>query len=242
MIELSIVVTYYNSPDALRNHLEALSMLDKSSKSSIELVIVDDGSQDAPAFDVVENFGPVDFNLRLFRLVEDIPWNHRSARNIGAHEAKNEHLLLLDIDTVIIPDLIQKALVGVDFSDRAFYMLPRRDAITGEVLKVHHDSLLIPKALFWEIGGYDENFAGYWGAGPFWLRRAEVAAQKRALKHTVFLDWIGEKTADSQAKFRRKNNLIRRLRIRTLRFLLGLGIIRRKQLTYSYEIGDNGNS
>lgn len=234
MKSVSVVVTYYNSPMSLQRHLDAFEETKKLFDGDLELVVVDDGSQTHAAKDVINQNPQSKKFTKLFRIQDDIPWNHRSARNIGAFEASNEWLLLLDIDTVISPKEFVSQVSQLNPLDRQFFMLPRKHSVDGYWMKVHHDTLLIRRSLFWEIRGYDENFAGYWGAGSFWLRRAEKLAQKISGKEIKFLEWIGDEVLDSQTKFIRENTLWRRIKIRLIRASLKIGLRRHKQLSFPY--------
>ena len=205
----------------------------------MELIIVDDGSRDKPAMHALQEF-ECDSDLRLLRVAEDIPWNHRAARNIGAWEAANEWLLLLDIDALPLPEEFCLTLSKFCPYPRQFFMLPLRDPLTSEWMRAHHDTLLIKRSLYWEIGGYDENFSGFWGAGSFWLRRAEKVADKTVGSSLRFLDWLGNIQPDSQTPLTRKNSLFTRLRIWCIRIARFIGILAHKELTFEYhEIPNN---
>lgn len=239
MNSISIVITYYNNPSSLKEHLASFARLKECFDGDVELIIVDDGSRDKPAIHVLQGSQPIS-NLRLFRVAEDIPWNHRAARNIGAWEASHDWLLLLDIDALPLPDEFCLTLSKFYPLPRQFFMLPLRDPLTSQWMRAHHDTLLIERALYWEIGGYDENFSGFWGAGSFWLRRAEKVADKTVGSSLKFLEWLGNTPLDSQTPLTRKNSLLTRLRIRSIRIARFLGILTHKELTFKYvEIPDN---
>ena len=234
MRSLSIVLTYYNSPKALERQMHSIMKLRASFDGDLELIVVDDGSKDYPAETVMQKLPGVMKFAKLFRMSVDIPWNHRSARNVGAWEASKDWLLLLDIDTVILPSEFREHMADFRSLPGEFFMLPRRHSMTLNWMKVHHDTLLINRSLFWEIGGYDETFAGYWGAGPFWLRRAERLAKKIHGNQAKFLEWIGDEIHDSQTKLVRKNTVVKRIKIRLLRLGRKVKLLRHRQLTFSY--------
>lgn len=236
MIPLSIVWTYYNAPSALQRHLSALSSLDESVLSSIEVVIVDDGSWEEPAQAVFDQIGALGFSYQLIKVDQDIPWHHRAARNIGAFEARGERLLLLDIDTEVIPEklhlLFDSDIWNDDERVSVLYIHGYRSA-TGSF---HHESLLMFKRLYWRIGGYDENFDGYWGVGALWHKRARKVAKDANWDDVVLLRHIGESCPDSQTNLRRRNSMQRRIRIRLLRTERALGLRAHKVLSSGYKL------
>lgn len=234
--KLSIVVTYYNSPQALENQLSSLSKLPKNIKSKVELVVVDDCSQINPAKPILDQNLNVGLSIRLFRLLKDVPWNHRSARNIGAASASSKTLLLLDIDTVLrVPEFIENWESGRLHEHSGVQVLPIYGLDNREGFEHHHDTLLLSRHIFDVVGGYDENFAGYYGAGPFWLRRAERMVPVNNWNGSVFLEWQGVTVIDSQTSLRRKNTIPQRLRIRFIRGLVALGLRKRRVLSHPFE-------
>jgi len=81
---ISIVYTYYNNPLMLERMVRHLNSLSSQVKSRIEVLVVDDGSQEAPAGNLPYT---AEFDLKIFRVEVDKPWNQSGARNLGSAEA-----------------------------------------------------------------------------------------------------------------------------------------------------------
>ncbi len=135
---------------------------------SLSYVVVDDGSP-VPAEITVDV--P---RLRLFRIEQDVRWNWLAARNIGAHEAGDGWLFLTDMDHVVPRETLQAMLYG-NHNPGVIYGFSRREH-TGEVLTPHPNSWLMTKAMFWKVGGYDENLSGHYGTDGDWRRRCAAVA------------------------------------------------------------------
>jgi len=169
MIEgLTIVMPYYDSPEMLQFHLGNWERLPDEYCSGIEVIIVDDGSPTYPALDVVADMPGPDFPVRVYRILENIPWNHAGARNLGMSVANSGWILMTDIDHHLsvgnIMDLREQSL-----DPQKIYQVERVEMLSRterNPINPHTDSFLLTKRMFWDIGGYDEDLTGFWN-GPF---------------------------------------------------------------------------
>jgi len=181
-MNVSLVMPYYRNPGQLALQLAEWLRWSNNAMAAIEIVIVDDGSPE-PAIDVMRSEGLP--KLRIFRVLEDQPWRQHGARNIGAHVAKGQWLLLTDIDHVLTAaaaDALLKRLGKLD-ADTA-YFLHRIEADTGLPTlnesgdrKPHPNSFVMTRDMFWRVGGYDEEFEGYGTDGQFKQRLYSIAAK-----------------------------------------------------------------
>jgi len=165
---LTIAMPYYDNPEMLRLHLKYWKRLPNEYNGIVEAVIVDDGSPNFPALDVLMEGNCPDFQIRLFRIQENIPWNHGGARNLAMHQADSGWTMLTDIDHVLSPGNLMD-LIEQDLDLRKIYQPERCDMLSlmeRVPIHPHTDSFLLTKSLFWEIGGYDEDFTRLWN-GPF---------------------------------------------------------------------------
>lgn len=160
---VSIIVTTKNEEDVIRR---LLTSIQKQYYSNIEIIIVDNNSQDGTQkisqlfTKKVYNFGP-----------------ERSAqRNFGAKKSQGKYLLFLDAD-MRVTKLLIKECVGLIESDRLIggVVIPERSNANNYWGKVKafersfyndqgDDSIdaarFFPKTIFKKIGGYDEEITG----------------------------------------------------------------------------------
>ncbi len=101
-IDLSIIIVNYKTPEYLFNCIQ--SVLSNAGELPIEIIVVDNHSQDKSEHLIKTNFHEViwvnsGYNAGFSR-----------ANNIGIKKARGNYLLLLNSDTVIIEDCLQKSL------------------------------------------------------------------------------------------------------------------------------------
>lgn len=200
MKEFTMVVPYYRSPGMLAYQMAEWANYPKG----IRICVIDDGSPEEPALPVIESC-PRDqwrANLRAYRVTVDIPWNREGVRNLGTYLAETEWLVHLDIDHVL-PAAAARALLEFTPKPGAWYRFPRwrrgradatrrKDALPDDCefgrVKPHIDSYLMSRATYFEVGGYDEDFAGSLGGGSQFLRRAvRVAGEPLLLPDQIAL-------------------------------------------------------
>lgn len=196
---VSVIVAYYDQPAELARTLRAL---DRQTHPHLEVIVVDDGSPEAPV---------VPPHVRLLRM-PDLGFRAAAARNLGAAHATGDVLCFLDADTTPepgyvealtrLPSLTSDAVtVGLrrhaDLSGTADDVSPieelaprhaladpdwLRDAYASsrDLLDADHRSyrfmisavLACGRELFAETGGFDERFDRYGGEDWEWAHRA----------------------------------------------------------------------
>ncbi|KAF0142485.1 MAG: putative glycosyltransferase [Stygiobacter sp.] len=114
MPEVSIIIVNYNGFDLLE---KCLSTLQEFTKTSYEVIVVDNGSTIDDVDEVALKFPDV----RTIKLGKNL--GYAAANNIGLKEATGEYLLLLNNDIVFVEDVIS-ATVG-------FSKLVNDEAIIG---------------------------------------------------------------------------------------------------------------
>lgn len=123
----------------------------------LHFVIVDDGS---PVTYEVPEFR---LNLTWLRVARDIPWNQAGARNLGVTYAKSDAVLLTDLDhefpEATLAHLIRRANPG-----KTIYKFHRRKQPEDMPQKAHPNLFFFSRGHFMRHGGYDEEFAGKYGA------------------------------------------------------------------------------
>lgn len=166
--ELSIIIPYYNQPEMLAKQIEYWHEWPEE----VEIIVVDDGSQDYPALSVLEPVYDVFPQLSLYRVKEDIPWNQPGARNLGFKVAKAPWCINDDIDHVFDGENVRKALeLTRDMGDEAkyFFQMNRVKPDGSPINKMHPSLYLIRKETYWDIGGFNEDFSGHYGWDDFYF-------------------------------------------------------------------------
>jgi len=160
-MKLTLAFPYYENPDMFQLQQKVWESYPAEYKDMFEVIVVDDGSQEAPAINAVL---PGNYNARLYRILVDIPWNQTAARNLAAYEADTDSwLFLTDMDHVLDKDnfiqLIRRLNEGA-FSKEHHYTMGRLNGPEKEEYKSHPNSFIMHRSLYLKAGGYDEEYAG----------------------------------------------------------------------------------
>lgn len=156
--KLTLVMAYYENGGMLDKHLEVFESFPRLYKDRLKVIIVDDGSQDDPASKHMRDVG---ISIRLFRALVDIPWHQNGARNLGMHHADDGWCLMTDIDHLLTFENF-RAILRTRFKPGYAYK-PQRMLVDGSEYHQHPNTYLLQKELFWRVGGYNEEFCGYYG-------------------------------------------------------------------------------
>lgn len=179
MDDVQLIYPYYENPGMLERQIETWNAYPWQLKERTKIILIDDGSPNSPALDVVQDKLAKDVNLEVYRIHEDKPWNQNGAHNLGFHIARDGWCLSTDIDHVVAPSQLN-LLFDLDTDESKFYTFARRQVrnIHFADFKRHPNSWLLTRKMFWDSGGYDEDFAGYYGSDSL-FRRALMQVGKR---------------------------------------------------------------
>jgi hypothetical protein len=160
MNRVTLCLSYYENPGMLARQLADLFMLPADLRSSIDVIVVDDGSPTLPAFPIFKTFLPE--RGRLLRMGVDIPWNMDACRNLAVDQAETPWVLLTDIDHRI-PEKTWRKILTAGIKPGVAYKFGRVSEPDLAPYKPHPNSWLMAKSLYDRAGGYDERFAGWYG-------------------------------------------------------------------------------
>ena len=175
---LSLILPFYLNSGMLRHQFERMSHWPRKLFDEVEVIIVDDGSPE-PAADVPR---PAELpRLSIYRVTEDRPWHQHGARNLGAHVSTGATLLLTDMDHVVPAVTLLWCLEST--GSRA-WMFPRRDAPAltptlgkdGVSHKPHPNTFAMSRQVWDRVGGYDEDFCGFYGTDSMFRQRLDARA------------------------------------------------------------------
>lgn len=197
---VTFILPYYNQPAMLRRQLANWGCYTDFTRAHARLIVVDDGSP-IPAIDAMNahNFTNAfyDWRAELYRIKVDIPWNRAEARNIGALKADTPWIVQLDLDHLMPPEAAENLVLRqAAFTPDNWYRFRRyrvgaadhtrnKDALDRDVrygeIKPHIDSYLCTPEMYWNAGGYNEDFSGCLGGGsPFLAFMSRLAAPQMA--------------------------------------------------------------
>lgn len=196
MKTVSLVLAYYDNPNMLLRHLEEWESYPQEAKERVSLVLVDDASPQMDAASVFYGWAGsrdlekhLPLKTQIFRVVPNIPWNQDGARNLAMRHVVTEWSFMTDMDHVLPRGEVPK-LLALDARPRIYY-LPNQLLVDGTSLERPHPNSYLMRTLdFWSMGGYDEDFAGYYGSDGNFRRCAQGAGLReeptRAFSTVVF--------------------------------------------------------
>jgi len=97
--------------------------------------------------------------LLVLRILQDIPWNRAGSLNLGATYSSATWLLMLDIDTCIELPALTRLLRIIQMRDRHQAAQFMRNH-GGGTQSQSPSALLVSRATFWNVSGYNEDFSG----------------------------------------------------------------------------------
>jgi len=160
---MNLVFLYYDNPKMLETQIHHWNAYKKTLGHVPRIILVDDGSPKTFAAHVVQRSKP-EIPIEVYRIKEDIPWNFTGARNLGCFQA-DEWIYMSDIDTLLFPEDAKKLFEGRPLHKQQYY-IPKRVWLPDlKVASVGNVNLLFHKDKYLEVGGYDEDYAGFYGRG-----------------------------------------------------------------------------
>ena len=179
---LSIIIPTYNSQNTVHNLLLSINNSDFKNFRQIEVLIIDDKSQDKTLKKIKEIQTVLKFKLLLYPLRKN--FGPASARNYGVKKAKGNYVLFLDSDVELAKSTLRyafelakdkqvKAFTGIwhykqknnkffpnfkAMRDWVYWFIEREKYARYYLFSTRIAG--IEKKLFQKIGGFDEKFPG----------------------------------------------------------------------------------
>ena len=197
--QVTIILPYYENAAFFGQQWREWKSYSAELMMFVSVIVVDDGSPE-PLRHPAPHEPETTFRFRAFRIEEDRRWNWLAARNIGAHHADTDWLLLTDMDHVVPEPTMRMAIYG-KHDPNVVYAFQRKEH-TGEWIGPHSASFLMTKAMFWKIGGYDEALSGHYGTdGEYRRRVAKFAPFKILSDYLIRYEYVGD---SSTTRYKRK--------------------------------------
>jgi cellulose synthase/poly-beta-1,6-N-acetylglucosamine synthase-like glycosyltransferase len=192
---VTIVLPFYENHGFIQHQIAQWQTWPQNVRDHVEVIVVDDGSPVPLLLPEVRGI-----RVRQFRINVDVRWNWLAARNIGAHHAAGEWVLMTDMDHMVPSDTLYAAIYAR--LDPVVVYAFEREEHTGDVINPHSASFLMTKAMFWEIGGYDETLSGHYGTDGEYRRRLARHAQIKILPFALIRhEYVGD---SSTTRYKRK--------------------------------------
>lgn len=187
------IIPYYRNQPMLQLHLDFFRDYTDAIWDNLTIMYIDDGSPLPDRAEHVLKRAPEKMRrrIRLFRVEKDIPWNQHGARNLGAKLADSGWLLMTDMDRMMLSfdmeQLQTMPLSGYNLYKPRGIDVGERRPQSGKPVT---NQFIVTRSLFWEAGGYDEDYCGTYGGDKPLLdslaRRAEEVvhlAEVRLLRY-----------------------------------------------------------
>lgn len=105
-MDISVIVPVYNSAKSIERCLK--SVLNQTSKATLQIIVVNDGSKDNTV-DIVRQFIKIE-GVDNIEIIDKTNGGVSSARNVGMMAAKGRWIALLDSDDEWLPEKIERQL------------------------------------------------------------------------------------------------------------------------------------
>ena len=130
-------------------------------KNKLHIIIVDDCG--TPPIHELMRGRSCDFNLAIFRILDDLKYNTAGALNVGSIEARTDFILQMDSDCALEADMLHNLMMASPRTDHLYKF--RRNRITENpdrkrLTRWLPCANLMHKDVFRAVGGFDEDFTG----------------------------------------------------------------------------------
>ena len=204
---ISMIYPYYNNSEMLNVQIEEWNKWREDILDRVTIFVIDDGSKtplEKSLFDCCKA------KVRLFRILVNKPWNVPGAQNLGMYNANDGWCFTSDIDHVIPYHQMEILFDETLVEPSKYYFFPRKRAYkeADDYINQHSNSWLMTKKLFWESGGYDEDFAGFYGHDKtFRIGMGKLAGKKQDLDRPYLTVFSTREVKDAETnEWGRKNS------------------------------------
>lgn len=170
----TLVMAYFKNAGMLARQYDHWRALPADVKAAMQVIVTDDASP--KGFRAAPPAADLGLDFQLYRIGPKTPWNWIACRNIGAHHAGRDWLLLTDMDH-LLPEATARRLIEGPLDPACVYRFSRVDAPDLTPYKPHPNSWFMTRAMYDKIGGFDERFSGCYGSDYDFRDRSARAGQ-----------------------------------------------------------------
>jgi glycosyltransferase involved in cell wall biosynthesis len=176
---------------------EAVSSALRQTISSLEVIVVDDGSSDPETIRVLDTLK----TLSRVRVIRQLNAGLPSARNAGIALARGEYICCLDADDTLEPSYLELCIAALELDRSAGFAYSWAQLFGDETGVWHTREFDIKEALYdnhtavsavfrrddWlAVGGYRPDMRGGYEDWEFWLRVASLGRRGRLIRCPLF--------------------------------------------------------
>lgn len=210
---ITINLSYYNQDkEIVLKHLKYWNSFDPKIKEFFTFFIIDDCSK-IPINNIITKQDINDLDVVLYRVEDDLYCNIGGVRNLGAKECSTPWYVIIDMDTIIDPELGYNILkLALENMDNNFAFKFNRKVLNNsnhpKNNHLHPAVCLIRLCDYWNIGGCDEDLVGFYGfTDPhFWERSKGIL--KIIEKKNLYIEYDDRGEADINRDFSRNERLV----------------------------------
>lgn len=190
---VTLAMAVYGQPQMLGVWFDTLRTYTKGMLIDLELLIVDDcGDPPAEIPADIQAMLP----CKLFRVLEDIPWNQPGARNLAIEHADTRLILFVDPDMVFPAAMMDLMLADGGKLELGhvirFQLRHRVGHAKGHIDASSPNTWFLHVVDFKSIGGYDEDYSGHKGWSDVQLLDIMRSAYKVRHRSDLFAEFYNE--------------------------------------------------
>jgi glycosyltransferase involved in cell wall biosynthesis len=161
---LTIIHPFYNDgKERISLQFEAWETYPDWVWDAVDVVLIDDGSDPSLESHYPKDNG-LNFNLKIYRIKEDLRYNLPGAWNLGFNAANTDWVYAFDSDHIHTKENFIKVLTELDAQSDCYYQLERRRHTSIEKRKrpgrMATGSWLVLKEYWTAVDGFDEDLTG----------------------------------------------------------------------------------
>lgn len=216
---ISLIITYFNQDIMLEKQINLWKSYSPKIRNNFKFIIIDDASK-LKAIDVIKKINTTNLDLHLYEIKEDIYCNIPGAMNLGSKVAETKWLLHMDMDHTFQEKYLLQLVSICKISEENIVYKFNRDVRKNVEMykknplgfKFHPKLCLMTKKLYWDIGGFDEDFCGHYGrTDTSFFTRGAGKFKNVYLKHILLdMDKDGDAPGINRKDLSFNTNLLQR--------------------------------